>query len=208
MEESVRVSGFKVLLQRARTGCRQALGVLFESYRDPLLDIARAELPARVRPKCGPSDFVQKTYLEAQRHLKQFTGKSQEEWQAWLRAILRNAITDVFRSYAETAKRELAREQRLGRFEKQLNDFYSQPDSNAIRREQEEAIGKGLESLDETSRRIVNLKFREGLSLRRIAVEVGCSKETARRKLTGALVELHDWMTGEHLPRENGQARL
>ena len=122
---------------------------------------------------------------------------------AWLSAILRNNVLDIARSYAEAAKRHVGREERLSSYEHKLLALNAQPETEALRREQEELLRQGLATLDETARRLLHLCFGERRPRRQIGQEMGFSKDKARRIALDALAELQDWMLGER-PKEQG----
>ena len=99
-----------MLLLAAQAGSNSALGQLLQGYRDYLNLLADEELGADVRVKAGASDLVQDSFLEAKRDFGQFTGKSSEEFQGWLRRLLLNNVANVIRSYRGTDKRDISRE--------------------------------------------------------------------------------------------------
>jgi hypothetical protein len=77
-----------LLLSMARKGNAQAMGQLFELYRQYLKLLAQIEINGPLRAKIDPSDVVQETFLEAHRDFNKFRGMSERELMAWLRQIL------------------------------------------------------------------------------------------------------------------------
>jgi RNA polymerase sigma-70 factor (ECF subfamily) len=67
----------------ARAGSALALGQLLEGCRQYLLVAAARGLDAALASKGGPSNVVQRTFLEAQRDFHQFVGDSEAELIAW-----------------------------------------------------------------------------------------------------------------------------
>jgi RNA polymerase sigma-70 factor (ECF subfamily) len=98
------------LLLAAQAGSNSALGQLLQGYRDYLNLLADEELGGLIKVKAGASDLVQDSFLEAKRDFGQFTGRTPEEFQAWLRRLLLNNIANVLRSYRGTEKRDISRE--------------------------------------------------------------------------------------------------
>src|SRR6516165_2722573 len=72
-------------------------GQPLERYRAYLGLLARAQPPAPLRGQLGASDIVQQTLLQAHRKREQFRGHSEEEYRAWLRAILARLLADAAR---------------------------------------------------------------------------------------------------------------
>src|SRR6516162_7478128 len=97
-------------LAEARTGSREALGQVLETFRGYLLLIANKEMGPELQAKGGGSDLVQDTFLEAQRDFANFHGDSPEELRAWLRRLLLNNVANFIRQYRERAKRDVRRE--------------------------------------------------------------------------------------------------
>ena len=85
----------------------------WEPCRNYLLLVANRELNGELRAKVSPSDVVQETFLEAQKHFDQFRGSSQEELLAWLSSILHSLLRNASRRYKETQKRDVSREVRV-----------------------------------------------------------------------------------------------
>ena len=98
------------LLQAALAGSNSSLGQLLQGYRDYLNLLADGELGSGIQVKESASDLVQDSFLEAKRDFGQFTGKSPEEFQAWLRRLLLNNVANAIRSYQGTEKRDISRE--------------------------------------------------------------------------------------------------
>lgn len=98
------------LLLAARSGSNSSLGRLLQGYRDYLNLLADDELGSAIKVKASASDLVQDSFLEAKRDFGQFTGKSPEEFQAWLRRLLLNNVANAIRSYQGTEKRDISRE--------------------------------------------------------------------------------------------------
>ncbi len=74
-----------VLLKRARSGDQDAQDRLFESCRNYISIIARAQIGTWLQTKVDASDLVQQTLLVAHRGMSKFSGNSEGEWLSWLR---------------------------------------------------------------------------------------------------------------------------
>ncbi len=98
------------LLNAAQAGSNSSLGQLLQEYRNFLNMLADEELGSDIKVKASASDVVQDSFLEAKRDFGQFTGKSTEEFQAWLRRLMLNNVANVIRTYRGTEKRDISRE--------------------------------------------------------------------------------------------------
>ena len=99
-----------ILLMEAQAGSNSSLGQLLQGYSAYLNLLASEELGSDIKVKTSASDLVQDSFLEAKRDFGQFTGKSPQDFQAWLRRLLLNNVTNVIRSYHGTEKRDISRE--------------------------------------------------------------------------------------------------
>ena len=98
------------LIDRARSGDNEARERLFETCRNYLGHIARAQVETWMRRKVDASDVVQQTMLEAHQDFAKFQGGTERELLAWLRKILSHNAADFVRRYRGTAKRQARRE--------------------------------------------------------------------------------------------------
>ena len=71
----------------------------------PMKDLSR-----RCKAKGNASDLVQETFLQAQRGVQSFRGRTASEWRHWLRKILIRNMAQERRRFAATAKRQVQRE--------------------------------------------------------------------------------------------------
>src|SRR5262249_55874289 len=97
-------------LDAARTGSRDAMGRVLETYRAYLLLVADRELDPKLQAKGGASDLVQETFMEAQRDFGRFHGTTDGELRAWLRQLLLHNVANFARRYRGTGKRQVDRE--------------------------------------------------------------------------------------------------
>ena len=101
---------FDELLKRARNGCGTARGDLLQGCRRYLLLSANQSLDTTLRPKAGPSDVVQNTFLIAHRQFQDFEGNTLGELLSWLHRILERQLSDQVRHFKRTSKRSVRRE--------------------------------------------------------------------------------------------------
>src|SRR5262249_32445428 len=173
-------------LDAVRPDDPEALGRLLEACRPYLLLVANQELQSGLQGKVGASDVVQETFLEALRDFQRFEGSTEEELRAWLRRILLHNLGDLTRRYAETAKRDVAREVPIaapspGGPEPGLVSPAESPSKQAAAHEQDEALRRALEQLPEEARQVIQWRNYDRCSFDEIGQRLGRSPEAARK---------------------------
>jgi RNA polymerase sigma-70 factor (ECF subfamily) len=146
------------------------VGQPLERYRAYLGLLARAWLPAPLRGQLSSSDIVQQTLLQAHSKRKQFRGHSEEEYRAWLRAILAHLLADAARrcspgqgSRAQSLERAL--EESSLRLERWLAADESSPSRGLMRQERLLELAEALARLPEDQRTALELRYLQGLSV-------------------------------------------
>ncbi len=179
------------LLAEARAGRRESLGELLERYRTYLHWLASAELGARLRSRANPSDLVQETFLQASRHFDQFAGRSEGEWRAWLRSILRRRLARLVQKQVLAGKRSVHREVPLhpdagGSDNSSAGEAAalvspgSSPSEHLHRSELADEIGERLARLPPAYREVLVLRHLQGLPFEEVARRMGRSPGAVR----------------------------
>jgi RNA polymerase sigma-70 factor, ECF subfamily len=188
------------LVAAARGGSREALGRVLDACRRYLLGVAEGELSPDLRSKGGASDLVQETFLEAQRDFARFEGSSPEELRAWLRQVLLHNVGAFARRYRATGKREIAREVGFGADGSFLGiqqvpaGSTLSPSGVAIEQEQALALRRAVDRLPDEYRRVVVLRFEDGLSFEEIGQITDRTAEAARKVWSRAMERLRqEW---------------
>jgi RNA polymerase sigma-70 factor (ECF subfamily) len=187
---------FDQLLTAAREGKREAQGCLLESFRRPLLHLARKQLRSRAQAKGDAADAVQEVFLKAIKDIPSFSGCTPAQFMAWLRVIVTHTTTNFVRQFT-TGKRQLKKETTL------VSDFiandlhYAEPSASetAIRHEEMCRVQASLERLPTHYAEVVHLRFDEKLSFQEIASKMGGTSEAARKLCSRAVAELADALT-------------
>ncbi len=187
-------------LRAARAGSAEALGQALQACRNYLLLVAERQVGADLHAKGGASDLVQETFLDAQRDFARFHGSSEEELLAWLRQILLNNVGNFTRRYRTTAKRAVDRELALGGEDSArpgaplLSDPAPTPSSQAVEREQADALLRAIERLPDDYRQVIVLRYLEGRSFDEIGTALGRSADAARKLWSRAMERLRqEW---------------
>ncbi len=180
------------ILPRVFTDVRQeSLAVIFSSLKTYLSLIAERNLPDDVRAKVAPSDIIQETYLEAERHYRHFKGNSERELIAWLQQILLNNVRDASRRYEERQKRQVCREVPLDQFNAtECADRGESPSRLAAANEEALKLHQALAQLPKDYRQVLILRSLERRSLREVSEIMERTEEAVRKLWSRALVQL------------------
>ena len=157
-----------------------AFGQRLEHFRAYLLMIARQEMSAELRAKCGASDLVQQAFYEAVRDREALRGRSSRQVRGWLRGILINTMRDLMRSYKQ-GKRNVAREISIDHADHHgLIDPELTPGAQAVAREEVGSLNRALARLPEDYRRVIELRNRECRPFGEIGNMLGRSADAVR----------------------------
>jgi RNA polymerase sigma-70 factor (ECF subfamily) len=177
---------------------RDGLGSI-EGHRDYLLLLVRLQLGPRLRAKLDASDVVQQAILQAHERRDQFRGGSEGERLAWLRTILANALASAMRRF-EAKRRDPARERSLeaelerssSRLEELLAADQTSPSGRAVRGEDFMRLAHALNRLPDDQRRVVELRYLDGLGLAEVAEQIGRTRPAAVGLLFRGLKRLRE----------------
>jgi len=178
----------------ARDGIRA-----IEDYRDYLRMLVRLQLGCRLRTKLDASDVVQQAILHAHERRAQFRGATEGEWQAWLRAILANALATMIRRYDAQARdhgRERSLEAELERSSSRLEGLLAadltSPSERAVRGEELLRLAHALAQLPDDQRQVVELHYLKGLAVADVAEQIGRTRPAAVGLLFRGLKRLRE----------------
>jgi RNA polymerase sigma-70 factor (ECF subfamily) len=170
-----------------------------EDYRNYLLLLVRVQMGPRLRAKVDASDVVQQAILHAHERRAQFRGTTEGEWQAWLRAILANALAAMVRRYdtqARDPKRERSLEAELERSSSRLEGLLAadvtSPSERAVRGEELLRLAHALTELPDDQRRVVELHYLKGLAVADVAEQIGRTRPAAVGLLFRGLKRLRE----------------
>ena len=177
--------------EQAKNGCDDALGELLELYRPYLIAVATARLDKRIRPKVAPSDVVQDTMLRAHHGFSDFSGTSDDDLKAWLRAILCNHLIDCRRAYKYTSKRSIDMERPLDEASSRYEPMQqTTPYDVVVNHDQRLRLQRCRESLPSRERDVVRWYHEDNLTFAQIGHRLECSAKTARSIWYRALSQL------------------
>jgi len=173
-------SNVEQLLDDARQGQREPLGLLLQSYRNYLTILATTQLDRRLRRRMSASDLVQETMLAAHRDFGKFRGSSEREFLAWLRQILLHCLHHAVETHDKAQRRDVRCEISLDQlgfsldrsaanFAQALADPGPSPSTPVRQRERAVALADQLAKLRPEYRDVIVLRNLQGLSFDEIA---------------------------------------
>lgn len=187
------------LLDRARSGDAEALGVLLESYRNYVRLLASQQVYRRMQSKLAASDLVQETFLHAKQGFDGFRGETEAELLAWLRRILANRLSSWMRRLV-THRRNVNLEQHLQAELDQSSEALGQqlvaddasPSEHFQRREQAVLLAEALERLKPEYRDVISLRHLHGEPFSEVANKMGRSVHSVKNLWARAVSQLRD----------------
>ncbi len=167
--------------------------------------LAQRYLDTRLRGRLDPADIVQVTFMEAQRDLHAFRGHQIEELLGWLRNILRNNVSSAHQKHLYTQKRSAGREARSGATADDngptLTDLVpsetTSPSQRMMRDEAAVYLANCLQTLPDTQREALRLRYVEGQSLKEISIAMDKSEMAVAGLLKRGLQTLRERMLSD-----------
>lgn len=145
-----------------------SIAELLQKYRPYLRLLAARQLDPTLATRLSASDIVQQTQLEAFRDCGLFRGETEEQFVAWLKAILRNNVAQATHRHILTQKRSVKREQlqpQPHRPSYELPGRVDSPSAAAMRDESVVKLAHAMESLTADQYEAIRLRYLEGYSL-------------------------------------------
>ena len=171
------------LLERARSGDREALNVLFARQIPTLRRWASGRLPRGIRDVADTQDLVQETVLQVFKRVEAFEPRGEGALQAYLRQAVLNRIRNEFRSKSRRPSFESLDDQAPGE--------ETSPLEAAIRQEQVERYEAALGRLTQPERDLIVARLELGLTYEEMAGALAKPSWNAARMATArALLRL------------------
>ena len=159
----------------------------FEAVVLPHLDAAYTLARYLTRNEQDAEDVVQDACLRAIRHFESFHGTEEQSVRAWLLTIVRNTAYSEYR-------RQRGGAPMIEFDEEQHSEIVAEegPQSDLLRREARDALGRALERLSPEFREVIVLREVEGLSYKEISGVTGVPVGTVMSRLSRARKQLQD----------------
>ncbi|SFI57871.1 sigma-70 family RNA polymerase sigma factor [Planctomicrobium piriforme] len=186
------------LLEQARDGDVAARDQLFQSCRNYVAVIARAQVESWMRAKVDASDLVQQTMLEAHRGFDEFKGCNEAEWLAWLKQILGHNTQDFIRRY-RTAKRQAGLEVPAVGTESTFDPIgefaaasMTTPSQVLMAHERELAVADAIAQLSEDHQTVLQLRSLQRLPFDEVAQRMNRSRPAVQMLWMRAVQKLEE----------------
>jgi RNA polymerase sigma-70 factor (ECF subfamily) len=192
------------LPRQMRAGERGALAEAFARYREPLWRVADFRLDPRLRRRVDADDVLQHAYLDAERRLEHFAGATPTEVFVWLRLVLLQTLTDLYRAHLGAEMRDVGREVSLDALApsetsvslaRRLIAKLTSPSGAAVRTETEEELRRVIAEMDPIDREIIALRHFEEVGNNEAAAVLGIQPKAASIRYVRALARLKTILT-------------
>ena len=206
-------STIEQLLAQASTREQVAVGRLLEYHRQRLRRMVAARMDRRLAARIDPSEVVQEVLLEAAQGLSEYIQARPVPYFVWLRDLARDRL--VWWTRRHTAKkRDAFRDVPLGfspaggtdqPLVDRLVDRGTSPSGRVIREEQRLRVRALISLLEVCDRRVIELRYLEGLSFAAIASVLEIGVGAAQMRHLRALERLRDQLDTHGVKLEKGE---
>ncbi len=179
------------VIRRYLDGDEEAFRTLLEPQTPVLLARIGRRMAPLLRRRISVQDVLQEAAIVAFERRASFTGRTREDFQRWIGAIVEHCIRSQVNQHAGTHKRALYNEvSRPGREATiQVLDPTPSPSQHAIGSELEELARTALDELPPDYREVLRLHREEGATLREVGQRMGRSYEAVKKLHGRAMVE-------------------
>ncbi len=190
------------ILAGIRAGDQDALVKFLETNRESLLAFIRSRIGTKLQKKVEPEDVLQEASIEA---LRSFEQTDLTNWDPlnWLFQICERKIIDAHRRYFASKKRDASREAALpaGSDQAGIADLLAAsmttPSAAFSRDQRQLRMLAALDTLPETEREALRLRYLVGLPSKEIAQKFGKSDGATRVMISRALSKLQEMLSEE-----------
>jgi RNA polymerase sigma-70 factor (ECF subfamily) len=190
------------LVGRAESGDREALGHVFEAYRDRLRHAIQLRLDRRLHGRVDASDILQDAYLDVAKRLPEYSAGKWPSLYLWLRLLVQQRLLHTHRLHLQTEKRDARLEVSLYRgampeantasLAEHLIGRMTSVSQKAMRAEIQLKLQETLNTMEPIDREILVLRHFEELSNQEAAQLLGIAKTAASNRYVRALKRLKD----------------
>jgi RNA polymerase sigma-70 factor (ECF subfamily) len=189
-----------VLLDRLRSGESEALGELFELYRERLWGMVSLRLDRRVARRVSADDVLQEAFLDVAGRIGEYLDRPAVDFYVWLRFLTVQRLQMIQRAHLGARKRDATQEVSLpagdgvaasaDSMAGQLVGHLTSPSQAAIRHELRDRLRAALDAMDPVDREVLALRHFEELGNNEVAAVLGISKDAASKRHVRALMRL------------------
>ncbi len=190
------------LIERARSGDREALNALFARHRDRLCRMVEMRLDGRLQARLDASDVVQEAYVDVTARLEEYLRDPKLPLFLWLRLVVGERLVRLHRHHLGTQMRDASREVSLYRgalpaassaaLAAQLLGRHTSPTQAVVRAERILRVQEALNALDALDREVLSLRHFEELTAAEAAQVLGIEEAAAAKRYFRALKRLKE----------------
>jgi RNA polymerase sigma-70 factor (ECF subfamily) len=183
-------------VERSTQGDRAALESALLHFHDPLLNFIRKLLATHNPGSVTAEDALQETFIEAFRHIESLDARGSAAFFGWLKTIARTRLSNLL-------KAQRAQKRGGGRKHVQKSDDATatsvfmliagaDPTPSVILRRKEAvgAIQEALTELEPEKRRIMVLRYGQGMSIEAVSAMIGKSEGAVKMIINRCIKEL------------------
>ncbi|MFM8474359.1 MAG: sigma-70 family RNA polymerase sigma factor, partial [Planctomycetaceae bacterium] len=159
-----------------------------EQYRRPMLHWINRHLSGSMRRRLDAEDVLQEVELHCPPSVQEILRLPAARFEGWLRTVVRRRLCDLQRRHLDTQRRDPRRE-----VSGETGDTHCDPLAALVARErsvtaqletseQAARLGRCLEKLRVEDRHLLQLRYFDDLPLQEVAVRLGVSTETCRKR--------------------------
>jgi RNA polymerase sigma-70 factor, ECF subfamily len=191
------------LIERARTGDREAMGQLFTRYERYLRLVIGSSMGPGMRRDYDASDVLQETLIIAAARFANFSGSDERELLTWLRTLASRKLIDLARR-TRRLKRAPADQISLDEPQSPQGDVlaehvpgdFTSPSQAAAQREMAVKLADALGQIDHTEAQVIWMHHVEGMSFEAIGERIGIGRNGVRGIWTRGLRNLRGFLPG------------
>jgi RNA polymerase sigma-70 factor (ECF subfamily) len=190
------------LIERARSGDREALNALLARHRERLCRMVEMRLDTHLQARLDASDVVQEAYVDVTARLEEYLRDPKLPLFLWLRLVVGERLIRLHRHHLGTQMRDASREVSLYRgalpaassaaLAAQLLGRHTSPTQAVVRAERILRVQEALNALDPLDREVLSLRHFEELTAAEAAQVLGIEESTAAKRYFRALKRLKD----------------
>ena len=184
----------RALLDRAAAGDPAAAGELLARHREALRGFVELHLDLALRDRVDPSDVVQEAHADMARQLADYLTRRPMPFHLWARKAAYNRILNARRDHRaacrDVRREEAARDRSSLALAHSILDAGPSPSEEAAARELAERVAEAVAELPEGDREVLLMRQAERLPHEEVAMLLGVSPESARRRYGRALIRL------------------
>lgn len=190
------------LIERIRSGDREALAAAFARFRDRLERMVRLRMDRRLQGRLDASDVLQEAWLEVARRADEYAAKPSIPFFLWLRLVTGQKLLEVHRRHLGTKMRDAGQEISLyqgalphassASLAAQLLGRLTTASQAAMRAEMQIRLQEALNTLGPIDREVLALRHFEELTNDETAEVLGIKRAAASNRYVRALKRLKE----------------